>query len=109
MTIIESVTQAQRTTVTCPRSHRVRTVPGLELKSSDSAGCLERITTSLEIAHGISDEFPPITLALAGLAQVPHYEFVVEICVHTHTWLANCEWVFYIVFLFLPPPEPEST
>lgn len=76
------VTEAQRTTVACPRSHRVRTVPGLEFKPSDSVRFLERITTFLVIARAIS-ELPSIRLGLAGVVQVPHYEFVVRFaCTH---------------------------
>lgn len=82
MTAVERVTEAQRATVACPRSHGVSTVPGLEFKSSDSVRSLERIITFLVIAHDIS-ELPSIILGLAGLAQVPHYEFVVGfVCTH---------------------------
>lgn len=84
--------------MTCSR-FKVRTVPGLELESSNPGKCLERITTFLVIAHGLSGP-PSHILGLADLAQS-------EICVHT--WLANCKWVFYMVFLFLLPAEPEIT
>lgn len=77
MTVIEGVTEAQRTTVACPRSHRVRTVPGLEFKPSDCK-VLGEDHTFLVIALDIS-ELPSVRLGLAGLGQVPHSEFVVRL------------------------------
>lgn len=98
VTVDELVPEAQRTTVTCSR-FKVRTVPGLELESSSPVKCLARITTFLVIACGLSGS-PSHILGLSDLAQSE---------MRVHTRLTNCKWVFYMVFLFPLPAEPEIT